>query len=347
MDIKYLVLRTAFETLWMTRIAQMVRMTSRARGAIFTRHRVVPEAPADFSPNSILQITPDFLEYFIIRIRQLGYEIVPLDEALERTASHEAKQRFAVLTFDDAYRDNLTHALPILRKYKAPFTLYVPTAFVDGIGEVWWQLLEDVIAEQNAIAVPDTKGAITYLETKSQAQKQAAYKKLYWDMRAMPNPRRVAVIRELGERYGIDASAHCRSLIMDWSELQTFAGEPLCTIGAHTVRHYELSTLTEPEALSEMQQSAQVLEAQFGERPRHLSYPIGAKISASEREFALAGQAGFTSAVTTRPGALYYRHRDQFLSLPRISLNGHFQTPRYVDVFAAAAVFTTASSLLG
>ncbi|MCB9993691.1 MAG: polysaccharide deacetylase family protein [Hyphomicrobiaceae bacterium] len=347
MDIKYLGLRAAFETFWATRIARLVRLTSRARGAIFTLHRVVPEAPADFSPNAILQVTPDFLEYFIIRIRELGYEIVTIDEAIARISSHDAQPRFAVLTLDDAYRDNLAYALPILRKYKAPFTLYVPTAFVDGVGEVWWQLLEDVIAAQRAIAVPDPNGAITYLETKSQAQKQAAYKKLYWEMRAMPNPRRVAVIRELGQRYGIEATAHCRSLIMDWSELQTFAEEPLCTIGAHTVRHYELSTLSEAEARAEMQQSAEVLEAQIGTRPQHLSYPIGAARSASDREFALAGELGFRSGVTTRPGALYYRHRESLMSLPRISLNGHFQAPRYVDVFAAPAIFTSASSLMG
>ena len=53
-----------------------------------------------------------------------------------------------VFTFDDAYRDNLRYALPILRHHECPFTLYVPTALVDGVGEVWWQALEDIVAAQ-------------------------------------------------------------------------------------------------------------------------------------------------------------------------------------------------------
>ncbi|MEK7247760.1 MAG: glycoside hydrolase family 38 C-terminal domain-containing protein, partial [Chloroflexota bacterium] len=41
------------------------------------------------------------------------------------------EKRFAVFTFDDAYRDNLKYALPVLRRHQCPFTLYVPTALVD------------------------------------------------------------------------------------------------------------------------------------------------------------------------------------------------------------------------
>jgi len=37
-----------------------------------------------------------------------------------------------VLTFDDAYRNFLTHAWPVLRDLALPATLYVPTAFIDN-----------------------------------------------------------------------------------------------------------------------------------------------------------------------------------------------------------------------
>lgn len=338
-DLKYLALRGAFEFFWATRLSTIVRMLSRSRGIIFTLHRVVPGAPADFSPNSILQITPEFLEFAVRRIRELGHEIVSMDEAVRRIKSTDPEKKFAVFTFDDAYRDNLTHALPIMQRNQAPFVLYVPTGLVDGIGEVWWQALEDIIAGQVALAVPETDGTISYLETKSLSQKHAAYKKLYWDMRAMPNSRRVSLIRELGMRYGVDISKHCRELIMDWTELQQFADEPLCTLGAHTVRHFELATLEEQAAADEIQQSAEILEAQFGKLPKHLSYPIGAKVSASDREFEIAKRLGFETAVTTRPGAIYYSSRKTMTQLPRVSLNGNFQSPRYMDVFAAGAIF--------
>src|SRR5690606_29951872 len=98
------------------------RKMSSARGLIFTLHRILPDKPAQFSPNAILQVQPEFLDYVIERMRDLGFDIVSMDEALERLAAPEGSCKpFMVLTFDDAYRDNLHHALPILRRQQAPF----------------------------------------------------------------------------------------------------------------------------------------------------------------------------------------------------------------------------------
>lgn len=336
---RYAAIRAAFEFLWASQLPRLVRRLSSARGAIFTLHRVLPEAPADFSPNAILQVTPDFLAYVITRLRELGIDLVDLDEALRRIESPQPEKPFAVLTFDDAYRDNLKYALPVLRRLRCPFTLYVPTALVDGVGEVWWQALEDIIAARSAVSVTYL-GETDYIACGTLAEKHEAYEQLYLRMRAMPEPERVEMLRELASQYGFDLSSHCRELIMGWPELTTFAADPLCTIGAHTVHHYELAKLPEAEARSEIEQSARILRAQLGKLPRHLSYPIGGKASAGPREFAIARDLGFRSAVTTRPGALYARHAESLHALPRISLNGHFQARRYVDVFAAPAIFS-------
>jgi peptidoglycan/xylan/chitin deacetylase (PgdA/CDA1 family) len=43
-----------------------------------------------------------------------------------------AEQRSIVLTFDDAFADFHTVALPLLQRYRLPATLYVPTAHVGG-----------------------------------------------------------------------------------------------------------------------------------------------------------------------------------------------------------------------
>ncbi|HHG89507.1 MAG TPA: polysaccharide deacetylase [Devosia sp.] len=339
-SLKYFAYRAAFEALWASQLAKIVRALSRSRGVIFTLHRVLPEPPADFSPNAILQVTPQFLEFVILRLRELGLELVGIDEAVRRIQSPEAEAAFAVLSFDDAYRDNLTHALPVLRRRKCPFTLYVPSGFVDGVGQVWWQALEDIIAQQDAIALTDKRGELHYHDTRSLSQKYRLYSRLYARMRENPEQERVKFIAELGARYGLAMQQHCRELIMDWNELNTFVSEPLCTIGAHTVHHYELAKLDRVQARQEIEQCVGVLKAQYGLKVRHLSYPIGARASAGPREFGLAAELGMKTGVTTRPGGLYYRHKDSLMSLPRISLNGFFQKRRYVEVFAAGALFS-------
>ena len=46
-----------------------------------------------------------------------------------------AVERTVILTFDDAYRDFLTHAYPILAAAGIPSTVFVPTRFVGGFNE--------------------------------------------------------------------------------------------------------------------------------------------------------------------------------------------------------------------
>jgi peptidoglycan/xylan/chitin deacetylase (PgdA/CDA1 family) len=337
-SLRYAILRGGLEVVAASRIGWLVRRLSRARGLIFTLHRVLPDDPADFAPNAILQVKPDFLAFAIARVRKLGYETVSIGEAVRRIEATRPEKPFAVFTFDDGYRDNLRYALPILRKLQCPFTLYVATALADGVGEVWWQAIEDIIAAQDAISVI-YRGETTLMPCATLAEKAATFEELYCRLRAMPEPERVAVVRDLAKAYGFDLSAHCRDLIMDWRELRTFADEPLCTIGAHTVHHHELSKLPADVVRSEIEQSARVLKAQFGRDPEHLSYPIGSAVAAGPREFAIARDLGFRSAVTTRPGGLYARHRAALTALPRVSLNGLFQARRFVDVFATPDLF--------
>lgn len=337
--LRYAAIRAMFEALWLSHLPALIRRGSKCRGIIFTLHRVLPDDPADFSPNAILQVKPGFLEFTIKRVRKLGLEIVSLDEAVRRIESDQPEKPFAVFTFDDAYRDNLRYALPVLRRNRCPFTLYLPTALVDGVGEVWWQALEDIIDRQEAIALTYA-GETDYIPTKTLAEKNAAFENIYSRMRTMPEADRVALIRTLAGQYGFDLEKHCRELIMDWPELRTFAEEPLCTIGAHTVHHYELSKLPLDEARNEIEQSIRVIEAQLGRAPIHLSYPIGSKVAAGPREFEMAAALGLRSAVTTRPGGIYADHRRSLHALPRISLNGNFQSRRYVDVFATGAIFS-------
>ncbi|MEQ8601489.1 MAG: polysaccharide deacetylase family protein [Devosia sp.] len=346
MSLKYSAIRASFELLWLTGMPRLFRLLSRSRGVIFTLHRVLPTPPADFSPNAILQVQPDFLDYCLERLGELDIDIVSLDEALERLASSKKGRPFVVLTFDDAYRDNLQHALPILRAHEAPFTLYVPTAFVDGVGQLWWQAIEDIIARQEAVAFSED-GETEYVETRTLAQKKEAFDRLYWRMRKLPEPERLALLNDFTAAYGYDLQQQCRELIMDWQELRQFAGDPLCTIGAHTVHHYELAKLPLEQARNEIVQSVEVIEAQFGIRPAHFSYPLGGPLSCGPREFDLAAELGFRTAVTTRPGGLYPHHLHKLTQLPRVSLNGYFQTRRYVDVFASGGLFTQLGRLTG
>lgn len=325
-------------------VAKTIRRFSKAKGVIFTLHRVLPDAPSDFSPNSILQVTPEFLEEAILACRQHGFDIVDLDEAKRRIAADKPTKPFAVFTFDDGYKDNLQYALPILRKHNCPFTLFIAPELVEARAEIWWQALEDIIAAQPSIEFNVGNGT-EYRETTSVSGKCETFDELYWYMRRKPEEKRLQLLRQLSLRYNLDLYQHCRELIMTWDELQHFIDEPLCTIGAHTMNHYELKKLPERKMLEEIAKSRDVLAEKTGKMPMHFSYPLGGPMSAGEREYKAVRDFGFETGVTTRPGGLYHEHCTSTEALPRISLNGHYQKKRFLNVFLTGAIFTAHSKL--
>ena len=126
---------------------------------------------------------------------------------------------------------------------------------------------------------------------------------------------------------------------MTWQELATLAADPLCTIGAHTVNHFMLAKVSERAVRSELINSREVIEAALGVKPQHLAYPVGDRTSAGPREFKIAAEVGYKTAVTTRPGAIFPGHADHLTALPRISLNGLYQKPKYVRALASGIPF--------
>lgn len=85
--------------------------------------------------------------------------------------------------------------------------------------------------------------------------------------------------------------------------------------------------------------SAGRIEQVLGQRPAHFSFPYGDEGSAGPRDFALAREAGFKTAVTTRKGMLFPAHRRHLTALPRVSLNGEYQSLTYTALYLSGAPF--------
>ena len=63
------------------------------------------------------------------------------------------RDRYAVLTFDDGYRDNVSVALPILERHNAPFMVYVPTGAPTRSMQSWWLGLRKLFLSRDKVAV--------------------------------------------------------------------------------------------------------------------------------------------------------------------------------------------------
>lgn len=82
-------------------------------------------------------ITPRMLGFFVRVVRGMGYEFTTL-----RRAMSDPARRWAVLTFDDGYVDNLAVALPFLRRLNVPATVFVISGDVGKDALTWTEAVE-------------------------------------------------------------------------------------------------------------------------------------------------------------------------------------------------------------
>src|SRR4051795_1308993 len=125
-----------------------------ARLRVLTYHRVLPR-DVSCSPSTV-SASPDVFE---AQMRHLAraYRVVSSDEVIASLNAGAALPHRAVLiTFDDGCLDFGTIAWPILRRYRLPATVFVPTAYPDHPERVfWWDRLHAALTASRRTTVED------------------------------------------------------------------------------------------------------------------------------------------------------------------------------------------------
>ena len=102
---------------------------------IFLFHRVSPQRDILWDP-----IAPEKFDQ-IIRFISKNYEVVQLEKAILEPPRKTDKP-FAAFVFDDGYRDFILYALPILKKYNCPTSMYVVTDCIEQQLPPWTYILD-------------------------------------------------------------------------------------------------------------------------------------------------------------------------------------------------------------
>ena len=302
-------------------------------GMILTLHHVCPDPVPKFSPNAHLTVRPAFLEAVIQLLAHRQIEVISLDQAYERIQNPLSQSRkFAVFTFDDGYQDTLNHAVPVMKKYNLPYTVYLAPGLIEGTADLWWEGIEALVRQQNCIALQmaGSRNGPHELDCSSSSAKADSFRFLLnYLTNDVPELEQGRVVRELCWLYKIDLEQLNKDQIMSWEQIRTLKEDPNCSIGAHTLNHRALARLTPEQACDEVRQGALVLASELDERPEHFAYPYGYRKAASKREFELMKKMGFKTATTTRGGMIFPGHINHTTALPRISINGMYQKLRY------------------
>jgi peptidoglycan/xylan/chitin deacetylase (PgdA/CDA1 family) len=315
-------------------------------GIVLRFERVRPPRAARFQPLRSREITPRFLDRTIQALKRWKFDIVSMDEVCRRAETLASPRRFVCLTFDGGYKDVMTSAYPVLSRHGVPFTVYVPTAFPDGVGEAWWLALEQLIARENRLSLM-MDGTQRHFDTASTAEKYRLYEFLDSWMRSLAPPDLSSAIRDLCTRYSVDLAAVSRDASMDWDDLAILAADPLVTIGSATVNYPVLSNLKDADALREMTMGRAVAQAGLHGDIRHFAYPFGDRAAFRRQHVAMADEAGFSSAASAISGFVETKGRTNLHALPRIVWDGRLRSLRAMRVILSGVTFAAAKRARG
>jgi peptidoglycan/xylan/chitin deacetylase (PgdA/CDA1 family) len=278
-----------------------------ARAVIILFHEIQRDCRLELMTGTAVSL----FEYSLNWLQQEGWSIVSLDECLERLASNDRSRRYAVLTFDDGYRDNVSVALPILERHNAPFMVYVPTGAPTRSMQSWWLGLRRLFLSRDQVTIdpfgwrfhcPDLRSKVSALE-----------EVVRW---VHQDYRRAALLAPAFKQYGISLAALNETYFLDEGGLIDLARHPLASIGGHSSSHAALVNLDQASTRAELADNRRYLESLLQLPVRHVAYPYGAW---GPREEELANESGFRTAATTRQGRLYDHVVNPF-ALPRIGV---------------------------
>lgn len=274
-------------------------------GFILAFHRITEQSDRQrVNGASGLEISPEKITDIVDYYRKKGFAFISMDELCDGVQKKKKIKKVIAFTLDDGYIDNFTVAYPLLTALNVPFTVYIANAFPDKKALLWWYLLEDKIL--NAVSQKEVQ------------------EETFVRMRESILDHKGEIRTFLKDKYGVsdeEINRYARELSMDWAHIIEMSAHPLVTIGAHSMDHLALSTLSEEEMQYQILESKNRIEAVIGKKVEHFAYPYGSVKEWGMREVDAVRKAGFTSAVTLLQGNVF-KGADMCM-LPRIPLGEH------------------------
>jgi peptidoglycan/xylan/chitin deacetylase (PgdA/CDA1 family) len=287
---------------------------------VLTYHRIDEPTRRPWLDPGLISATPkDFgkqMAYLASHCQMLTVSDVLA--ALKSRNKKDLPPRAVLVTFDDGYCDFEEQAWPILRRYKIPATLFVPTAYPDHPEQTfWWDDLYQALQNTNRKENLDTP--IGTFSLSNAVSRNQAYQRLKNYMKTLKHAEAILKVRELCDELDVQPASNC---IMSWDSLRKLSRDGL-TLGAHTRTHSLLNRISLDEARKEVIGSFEDLKSEISLALPIFAYPSGEfnddVVSMLERE-------GIYLAFTTKRGINDINHMNP-LRIQRINVGGKTSLP--------------------
>lgn len=266
---------------------------------ILNYHRVLPAA------DPLLEYDPDITTFrWQIELLARYFKVLPLHAAVDALAHDKVPPRAVCITFDDGYASTHDLALPVLREFGLPATVFVTSGYI-GHDNMWNDRIIEAIRRFPGDMLDLQALGHGLLPCRALSERQLAAKTLTLAAKYLPQAAREALADALEAQAG---AAQRRELMLTPEMLQALVAQGI-EIGAHTVSHPILAKINDDQAAREMRDSKAALETITGQPVRYFAYPNGkAGIDFDERHVRMVKEAGYSAAFASSTIAATGRH---------------------------------------
>jgi peptidoglycan/xylan/chitin deacetylase (PgdA/CDA1 family) len=256
--------------------------------------------------------------------RQLEYvrkhfNVLALEEALDRLAAGTLPPRAVAITFDDGTRNLATHAVPVLRDLKLPAAVFLATGPMGGDETLWPDRLWLAIARTTATEIDLAALGLGARSLGGPTKRGAVYAAAVDRLKDLADARRIAVLDEildaLGYRDGGDGGPF---RMLSWGEAHEIVSGGLVTLYPHTVTHPILARCGDDKVEREITDSCAALERETRRAPTIFAYPNGRPQDFDNRAKNVLRGRGVRWALSTTAG--FADRRCEPLALPRLAV---------------------------
>ncbi len=248
------------------------------------------------------------------------YTIISLNYYIEwKNHTKSLPSNPVILTFDDAYKNNYTRLLSILKKHNVPATIFLPTANINQQEIGWYDTIAYCISQTKKKEVRII-GKIYPLQ--NEKQKIAAVFEIKTKLPFCVSERN-KLLKKIIHETEIDPK-ECTDedlMFLTWKQCKEMLDAGI-SFGSHTVNHPHLSALNEEEMQIEMEQSKKDIEKNLKNPCIFFSYPFGEHNIKARN---MLKKTGYMLGVTTTYG-MNTKDTDS-AALCRIPINNIYETP--------------------
>lgn len=259
---------------------------------ILSFHRVAPEEDEFISPMP--------LEIFERQMQFLAKNcnVIELEQAAEGFEYGDLPDNAVVITFDDGYRDNYLHALPVLSSLSLPATVFLVTGVI-GTGKlIWHDRVFRAFNLTGCVSLREFGAGNANLTLNGKSQRDEAQESTLRYLKSLDVDRRNAEIEVLLGRLEVDDTDDTAGLMLNWNEVREMHRAGI-SFGAHTVSHPVLSRIADEFARSEIRDSKQAIERELQCTVRAFAYPNGSRMDFTAATKRILRESGFRCALTT------------------------------------------------